>query len=333
MNAAIAYVYFRIGGNADDTPGLSQDNFTAQISEIANKDNNYNPSRIDDVLAAQKAHEPLPLKTILLTFDGTDITFLHNALPLLQKHNLPYAVFISPGMLDNAEKTQSDDTMHWDDIRTILKDKNATIGLSAYNYGHMDGKTVEDISADLNRARVRFREELQQEPLYFAYPFGEYSDEYIAAVTRQNFAASFGQQSGVIAEGAARTTLPRFTMTDDFSDMDRFRLTSVSLPFPVTSVHPSATIVDKNPPAISFTIASSISRQDISKLTCFASGVGKLETQTDKSGETKVKFPAPFEDNKGRVNCTLPAPPLDGSDDPRWRWLGFLFSMPESAAH
>lgn len=329
MNAASVYAYFRVGDEEQETPGLSLENFEAHIREIANPDNGYHVMSLPAILKSQTAHETLPPKTIALSFDGTDASFLHNALPLLEKNKIPFTLFVSPGLLDISDKTQSDSLMHWKDIQSLQKDNLATIGMTSYNYSHNAHKNAEDIAADLNAARARYRDMLAAEPIVFSYPFGEYSEGFVSAVSKQGFTAAFGQQSGAIDETTPRLTMPRYTITDDFSDIERFRMTSTSLAFPVKKMQPAGSLVQKNPPDVSFVMTDGLAN-DISKLSCFATGVGKLSVKKDKDGTAHILFPSAFEDSKGRVNCTLPAAPLDGDDTPRWRWLGFLFSFPET---
>lgn len=332
LNAAVVYAYFRIGNDESDVPSITPHKFIEHITEITTEKNSYHVLSLDSIMSAQEQHEPLSPRSIALTFEGTDASFLRQALPLLRDNKLPFTVFVSPGLLDMADKTNSDDYLHWVDVRHILSLKNATIGMSSYTYGHIDGKSSADLTADLNKARSRFREELKIEPRYFSYPFGEYTQAFISAVSKQEFVAAFGQQSGVVDETQSRMALPRFSMTDDFSDIERFRLTSTSLPLP--SEQPSAhpTMLPENPPQLTLKISSDLSPNDIAKLACFASGMGKIPLEKEKNGIIHVVFPKKFEDYKGRVNCTIPAPSLDGSDEPRWRWLGFLFVFPEDVS-
>lgn len=332
LNAAVVYAYFRIGNDESDVPSITPNSFAEQITEMSNENNGYHVLSLDSIINAQEQHTPLSPRSIALTFEGTDASFLHQALPLLRDNKLPFTVFVSPGLLDMADKTNSDDYLHWSDVRHILSFKNATIGMSAYTYGHIDGKTGADLTADLNRARTRFREELKTEPRYFSYPFGEYTQAFMDAVSKQEFVASFGQQSGVVDETQSRIALPRFSMTDDFSDVERFRLTSTSLPLPLEQIATLPTMLSENPPQLTLKISTALPNSDIAKIACFASGMGNIPLKKEKNGIINVAFPKKFEDYKGRVNCTIPAPSLDGGDEPRWRWLGFLFIFPEDVS-
>ena len=105
-------------------------------------------------------------------------------------------------------------------------------------------------------------------------------------------------------------------------------MTSEVLPLPVSDVSPTSQILTVNPPVPGFTVSRDIAKSDLTKMTCFASGIGELKVQILGDSRIEVRFPKGFDDTKGRMNCTLPGPTSDLSDEPRWRWLGFLYTVP-----
>ena len=247
----------------------------------------------------------------------------------MQDNNIPFTLFISAGLIDKGERTGDASVLTWNDVRTLAKSNLATIGMTSYAYTHLDGKPAESLAADTNRARERFRTELKTEPLYFSYPYGETTRDYLNVISKQEFMASFGQQSGAIGRSSSRAALPRFTVVDSFTDLDRFKMTALSLPFPFSDIEPSTTVIDANPPHPGFTVSSEISDADLKKMQCFASGIEKLDIEKIGTRRFEIRFSNGFEDSKGRLNCTLPAAPIEGTDEPRWRWLGFLFAIPD----
>lgn len=328
-NSAVVYAYFRVGDDDRPVPGISTADFQSQIDEIMDVDNQYNLVSIDTILRAQDSNSPLLPRTIAMSFEGSDSSFLHNAYPILKDNNIPFTLFISPGVIDQAEKSGDTSILSWNDVRTIAKSNLATISMTSYSYTHIDDKDAGALAADINRARERFRTELQTEPRYFSYPYGETTQSYLSVIAKQGFAASFGQQSGAIGKSSPRTVLPRFTVVDSFADLERFRMTAMSLPFPFSDIEPPTSVVATNPPHPGFTVSSEISDADLKKMKCFASGIDKLDIQKIGNRHFEIRFSNSFEDSKGRLNCTVPAAPLDGTDEPRWRWLGFLFAVPE----
>ena len=314
-SAAAIYSYSRISDNDDDA--LSYDSFLAQIAEITSGGYNVQP------LAALLNAQILPRHSIALTFDSIDYVFVRDIAPLLIEKRLPFTVFVSPGQIDAGKGVR------WDDIRTLVASDLVTVGLSAYTYAHIADWPLEKLTEDLNHSKERLREELKQDVRFFAYPYGEYSPAYVSLIERQGFTAAFGQHSGVIYKGADPLTLPRFTMTEEFADLDRLRMTSQALPFPVRDLEPDSMILKSNPPFPGFTAPSAIQTSELKKMMCFASGVGQLTIQLLGHNRVEIRFPKGFDDSRARVNCTLPVPSADDPRDVRWRWLGFLYSVPD----
>ncbi|MBP9050636.1 MAG: polysaccharide deacetylase family protein [Alphaproteobacteria bacterium] len=324
--AAVVYSYFNVGEDDDrDIPTLSLEAFESQIHEI--KTGGYNATTLPVIINSQATRDVLPPRTIALTFDNVNDAVLSNAVPLLLENNIPFTLFLSPGKLD--DNTKSGSGIGWDAIRSLKKESSVTLALTSYTYGHIVELPEADVLSDLNRAKARFREELGQEPEFFSYPYGETSPSLTAIVSRAGFKAAFGQTSGVVSPASNLFALPRFTITDEFGDIDRFRMTSLALPLPAKDMEPHTTQISQNPPTPGFTITSQLTPEDMGGISCFASGLGKLQTSHLGKNRFEIRFPKGFEDNKGRMNCTLLGPSLEGSDEPRWRWLGFLFSIPD----
>ena len=323
--AASIYAYFHIADDNDDT-SLSPALFAAQIEEITAADTPYTILSLAEIFGRQQANRSIPRRTIALTFDQIDAYFIKTVAPLLAQKKLPYTIFISPGQIDAA----SNNSPSWNDLRKLASLSGVTIGLSSYDYGHASLWNAEKMTADINRAKSRYREELNTDAKFFAYPYGEYSPEYTELVARQGFIAAYGQHSGVTAAGIDAFTLPRFTMTSEFGDLDRFRMTSQALPFPTTEIEPASPVLKTNPPFPGFTAPQSFSTNDLKAMTCFASGLGKVPVQVLGKNRVELRLDQGFEDGRGRINCTMPVVSSEDSRDVRWRWLGFLFSIPDN---
>jgi hypothetical protein len=197
-------------------------------------------------------------------------------------------------------------------------------------YAHLIGNEPEANAAMLNKAVSKYREAFGEEPELFAWPYGEYSSALKKQIESYDFDAAFGQQSGVVYAGADFLALPRFTMTDNFGDLERFRLTANALPLPVSDVTPEDTILAQNPPMIGFTVTPRIS--DLSKLSCFISDVGKAGIMKPGGNRAEIRIDTPFMDRRTRINCTLPDDTLIPGETPSWRWFGMLLIDPRYGA-
>jgi poly-beta-1,6-N-acetyl-D-glucosamine N-deacetylase len=310
--SAVVFGYQRIGEESGAQNGIDTETFAAHVREL--ETGGYNVIPLADAVAGK----PLPPRSVALTFDGAYLSTLENALPLLDDAGLPYTVFISPDMADGPDAGYAD----WDRIQSLRKNKLVTLGLLPGPYMRMTANTESVNAAIINKAIGRFQEMLDSAPSFFAYPYGEYSASLRNQVSQYTFKAAFGQQSGVVHGGADIYALPRFTMTEGFDDIDRFRLTANALPLPVTDVVPGDPVIHQNQPFIGFTVTQDIT--NLSGLSCFVSGVGKAPITRLGGHRFEIRLAQPLQDRRARVNCTLPVQTPGETDAPVWRWFGML---------
>lgn len=313
-SSAVIFSYHHVGEEFAAQGNLSLEQFKAHISEL--KSTGYNVRPLPAIISALKKGDELPPQTIALTFDGAWLSTLSNAVPLLEEANLPFTVFFASDMAD----ANAPNHMSWRQLKALKKKKLATLGILPSAYAHMVGSSVEQNSARINKAVARYREELDEEPKFFSYPYGEFTSSLRKQVAGYAFEAAFGQQSGVAHAKSDFYSLPRFTLTDAFGDLDRFLLTAHALPLPVSDVLPDDMIVTQNPPMIGFTVTPEIT--NLSRLSCFASGLGKTELARLGNNRIEIRLAGPMTDRSMRVNCTIPAEENVPGAPPIWRWFG-----------
>lgn len=321
---AVVFVYQRVGEDNTAQGNLSLEQFQEHMRELTT--NGYSVLPLDDIIETLKTPEKeLPKKTIALTFDGAYSATLNNVLPILQDARFPFTVFFSSDMAEG----DTSGHMTWKEIRSLKKNKLVTLGLMPSAYTRLAGKSADENAALINKAISRFREELNSPATFMAYPYGEYSKALKKQIEGYSFKAVFGQQSGVLSETSDFLALPRFTMTDEFGDLDRFLLTANALPLHVTDLVPDDVIINENPPLIGFTLDPAY--KDNSKLSCFVSGLGKVNLTRLGNNRIEIRLPAPLTDRHTRVNCTMPNDLITPGEPRQWRWFGVQLILPNIA--
>ncbi len=317
--------WYGIDEEADPSTTLSFDRFREQINLLIENEQPVLP--LTDVAHAIASQRDLPPMAVALTFDGGRRSILKRAIPLLVEKGLPFTVFFASDLADRAAPGY----LSWDDLRALQKMPGVTIGIHPSAYGRALTASRGEILRQINTARTRFREELSanegRPPTLLAWPFGIYTKKDRDLVQEQGFDAALGQQSGIASPAADLFALPRFMMTEDYGDIDRFRTIARALPLPATSFAPEDPILSENPPAIGFTVAPELEPQ-LGTLSCFTSGLGRTKPQIVGKNRIELRFPAPFEPGRVRINCTMPSNTDDPDGVARWRWLGFLFTVP-----
>lgn len=308
--------------NEDLYPGsnISMDQFAEHVRELT--EGGYHVAPLAQIVTALKSKEKLPDKTVAITFNGAYRSALNNAIPLLLENNLPFTVFFSPGQADS----KTPQYMDWNDLKRLSRNNLVTLGIHPASYTRLTESPDSEIRRQINSAVARYREEFGREPEFFAYPFGEYTKAYRDIVAQSGFLAAFGQQSGVAYIGSDIFALPRFALTDSYGDDDRFRMAVTALPLPVSDIAPdNPHIGAENPPTFGFTVDDSLI-ENLVQLSCFFSEHGKPDMQIVGKNRVELRVTEPFEEDRVRLNCTMPGPQPKPGEEQRWRWFGILLT-------
>lgn len=313
---AVILTYHRIGEDAYPASNLRTSQFEEHIRELT--EGPYTILPLPEIVAAMKEGKTLPPGTIAITFEAAYQSILEHAVPLLLEKKIPFTVFYAAGLADNGS---SDQYMGWDDLKRLHAHENVTLGLLPASYERLAGAGREAVLADLNKARLRHREVFGKNATLFSYPFGEYDLEYRNLIEEQKFDAAFGLQSGVAYSGSDMFALPRFSMTENYGDLERFMLVANALPLPVSNVEPADPFIENSSAQIGFSVDAELS-DELDQLSCFVSGQEDVALEIISGSRVELRPAGGMEEERVRVNCTLPVASLD--ETPRWRWFGMM---------
>jgi peptidoglycan/xylan/chitin deacetylase (PgdA/CDA1 family) len=324
--AAVIISYQRIGEDSFPENNIRKEQFEEHIEELAS--GSYNVISLDTLINALMSNTRIPEKTVVITFDGGYKSVSDIAAPLLLKHSIPFTVFVATDHLNVKSKKY----MNWNDLKKLMKSNLVTIGLHPASYTHLDLNDNEEIKRLINRAKTTFRDKFNFNPEYFSYSFGEHSTNYKNIIKKSGFKAAVGQQSGVTYLKSDLYAIPRFNLTESYSDIERFRLVINALPLPIENIEPSNPLLETSTPLIGFTVNENI-LINISKLSCFISGQTKPDIKVIGSNRVEIRAKSPFHDKRTRINCTMPGPSNDLEEKLTWRWLGMLYFLPPELTH
>ena len=254
-------------------------------------------------------------KKILITIDDAFSSFYNNAWPFLKKNRIPFILFVS------TEPIGKNGYMNWKQIKEIEKSEFGYIGNHSHSHEYLINYEFEDFKKDINKSIEIFKENLGYNPIYFSYPFGEYSKEqrdYIA----KNFKFAFGQHSGEIDFNKNRYELPRFPINEKYGDLERFKFLISLLPLQYKKIEPEDKYIRKNNNPPNLNIEFFKEQKNIQNINCFSDEGEKWKKSQIKFEENilKVNFVDKFKFRRGRINCSL-------NDNDGWRWLGIQFSI------
>lgn len=316
-HAAVILAYHRIGEENYPSSNLRIEDFKAHLSEIEYGD--YNVMALPDIMTALKEKRTLPEKTIAITFEGGYQSAYKNAMPLLIEKQIPFTVFYSASNIG----ADFEQYISWRDIRYLARHERVSFGILPDIYARIRDFSDAENKRLFNNAVLAYRKNFRKEPKLFSYPFGEYTLEYKEWIATQGLDAAFGLQSGVAYADMDFFNVPRFTMTEGFGDIERFRTVASALPIPAYDIEPEQHILTTPEPLFGFSVPEH-EIMLLKDIQCFISGQGSANISAIGTNRIEIRPPMPLEDERVRINCTLNS---GTKEMPQWRWFGMHYSL------
>ncbi|MDC0436231.1 polysaccharide deacetylase family protein [Candidatus Pelagibacter sp.] len=310
----LSLMYHRFDEKKYPSTNIQMDIFKQQIKIIKDLNYNfYNPADLEKNFYIKKKE-----KKILITIDDAFASFYDAAWPYLKKEKIPFILFVS------TETVGNNGYMTWKQIKKLEKEPNVHIGNHSHSHKYLVNFKKKDFINDINKANTIFIEKLGYNPIFFSYPFGEYS-EFIQKHITKNFKFSFGQHSGVIDINKNPYELPRFPINEKYGDLKRFEFLINLYPLEFKKLSPNEKYLtnDNNPPK--FSVEFFKDQNNLDNINCFSDEGNKWEKSNVFLNKNilKIKFREKFIFRRGRVNCSL-------NDNGIWRWFGIQFSIQQN---
>ena len=309
----LSLMYHRFNEDKYPSTNIQMDVFKQQIELIKKFEYNfYDPKNLEENFYTAKIE-----KKILITIDDAFSSFYETAWPYLKKENIPFILFVS------TEAVGKNGYMTWDQIRELEKEAIVYIGNHSHSHNYLVDLKNDDFMNDIDTSSSIFKEKLGYNPIFFSYPFGEYSSlikEYIS----KNFKFSFGQHSGVIDINKDRYELPRFPINEKYGDLKRFEFLIKLNPLQYKSLYPEEKyLTNNNPPK--FLVEFFEEQKNINNINCFSDEENKWENSKINFDQNSLSlnFRGKFNFRRGRINCSL-------NDNGIWRWFGVQFSVKQN---
>ena len=252
-------MYHRFEENKYPSTNIRMNIFLEHIAAIKNNGFEfYNPK-----LFSEEFDKPKDNKKILLTIDDAFLSFYENAWPILKKNEIPFILFVS------TEPIGKRGYMTWEQIKEIEKEKFAFIGNHSHTHEYLINFSFSDFKDDINKSIEIFNTNLGYNPIFFSYPFGEYSLQQKNFI-KKNFKYAFGQHSGVIDSTKDKYELPRFPINENYGKMERFSSIIKYLPLQYKNFKPEDkyVLVKNNPPSVEIEFFDN--QKNIKNINCFS---------------------------------------------------------------
>ncbi|CAM3456289.1 polysaccharide deacetylase family protein [Parendozoicomonas haliclonae] len=304
----------------DDTTPKSTSTSPALFKEHLNwiKENNYRVAPLTEITDLLRTGQPLPDKTIVITFDDAFTSIYEQAFPALKEHNYPFTIFINTGSVDERHRR----ALSWKQLRE-MGEAGATLANHTIDHGHLVERLPDEkkqewldrIATELRTAEKRIKEETGQNHKLLAWPFGETTPELEQLVLNKGYIA-LGQQSGAVGLDSNKAKLPRYPMGAGYGSMKNFPLKAKSLALPVTSITPESSLAPTDGNLAPLQITLKPGQWNAGQIACYALGSTLDINWLDKQKTIfEIAMPSPLPLGRSRINCTAPGP------EGRWFWF------------
>ena len=256
-------------------------------------------------------------KKILITIDDAFSSFYNNAWPFLKENKIPFILFVS------TEPIGKNGYMNWSEIKEVEKSEFGYIGNHSHSHEYLVNYKFEDFKKDIDKSIEIFKENLGYNPVYFSYPFGEYSKKQRDYISK-NFKFAFGQHSGVIDLNKDKFELPRFPINEKYGELKRFKSIINYFPLEYKKILPEEKQLFKNTNPPNFKVEFFREQKNLKNINCYSNEGDVWEKSKTKFSNhiLTIEFREPFRPRRGRINCSL-------NDNGKWRWFGVQFPIKE----
>ena len=309
----LSLMYHRFDEDKYPSTNIQMSIFKEHIKIIKNSNYKfYDPKNLENDFSISKKE-----KKILITIDDAFTSFYEVAWPYLKKEKISFILFVS------TETIGKNGYMTWEQIKEVEQESFAYIGNHSHSHNYLVDLNDNDFIDDINISSSFFNENLGYNPIFFSYPFGEYSST-IKKYVSKNFNYAFGQHSGVIDINKDRFELPRFPINEKYGDLNRFKFLINLYPLQYKNLYPEEKYVtDNNPPKLYVKFFEE--QKNINNINCFSDEGNEWGQSNISFNQNKldINFREKFTFRRGRVNCSL-------NDGGIWRWFGVQFSIKQN---
>ena len=304
-------MYHRFEENKYPSTNIRIDAFKKHIDIIKENELEFlNPKNFD-----HEFNKVSKEKKILLTIDDAFSSFYQNAWPILRDNKIPFILFVS------TETVGKKGYMTWKEIIEISVEDFVYIGNHSHSHEYLTKYNFAEFKKDIDKSINILENKLNYKPIFFSYPFGEYSlvqKKYISS----KFKYAFGQHSGVIDLNKDKYELPRFPINEKYGDFERFDFLINLLPIQYKALLPEDKLLSEsnNPPVMSIEFFEN--QKNINLINCFSNEGGDWKNSKlfYLDSRIEVVFKQKFLSRRGRINCSM-------NDEDGWRWFGTQFTL------
>jgi len=175
---------------------------------------NVRVAPLAEVVSALTGHQPLPERTVVLTFDDGFADFYSSAAPVLRMLKLPATLFVLGGLCgktsDGGQETAGimrRPLLDWPQA-VELAQQGFEFGAHSMSHPVLPDLPPEKAKREITDSKAELQQRTGQPVDFFAYPFGRWSPA-VRAVVQEHYRGACSTGAGVVQPDADPFALPR----------------------------------------------------------------------------------------------------------------------------
>ncbi|MFI3245265.1 MAG: polysaccharide deacetylase family protein [Ferrimonas sp.] len=304
--AVVILQYHHVSTTTPSSTSVTPEQFQTQMHYL--RDHGFNVVPLSVALNAIDQAEPLPPRSVAITFDDGFVSVATHAHPILKALNYPYTVFVNVAPIEAKHPI----VMDWPTLRRLAHE-GATIANHSYAHHHLIQRLPNETSAqwrhriqqDIETTAVRIQQETGHQLKALAYPYGEYNRALQALLQELGY-WGLGQHSGAAGPYSERTAIPRFSISGDYAELDSLTVKLHSLHMPVQAIDGAdPELIGRPRPSLTITLDGKDVRTD--QLMCYIQGQGAKAPHWLTEHTFVIQADRPLAAGPSRYNCTAPS--------------------------
>jgi peptidoglycan/xylan/chitin deacetylase (PgdA/CDA1 family) len=177
----------------------------------------YRTLTVAEAMSARDRRQPLPERSVVLTFDDGFADFHTTALPILSQHRLRATLYVTTGYVGGTGRWLADcdeqdrQMIGWSQLREVAAE-GVEIGAHSHTHPQLDRLDTTRLAAEIRRPKVLLEDRLGLPVNSFAYPFGYWDRTTRRAVEAAGYESACGVDDLPSHSGENRLALPRLTV-------------------------------------------------------------------------------------------------------------------------
>lgn len=156
-------------------------------------DHKYNVVTLERVVKYLERKEPIPPKTVAITFDDGFYNNYQYAFPVLKKYDLPATIFVIVGSVGKPGY------LGWKEIREMVDSGVIEIGSHTISHKWLPAMGTKQLKDELNNSKMRLEKETGKPISVLCYPIGAHNDRVERETAAAGYACAVATNPGPLA--------------------------------------------------------------------------------------------------------------------------------------